>query len=93
MQNTLIEKEILGDISFFSGEVLSSPDEQANRMKILTKAMVLGNGEHGKVKITFKTKKEELLTVHTTVWAVADKFVNVKANRTIPVSSILKVEI
>ena len=93
MRNTLIEKEILGDISFFAGEVLESQEEQANRMKNLNKAMVLGNGEHGKVKITFKTKEEELLTVHTTVWAVADKYVNVKANRTIPVNSILSVEI
>lgn len=93
MQNTLIEKEVLGDISFYPGEVLQSEEEQKNRMKQLNKAMILGNGEHGKVKITFKTRNEEILTVHTTVWAVADKYVNVKANRTIPVNSILSVEI
>lgn len=93
MQNTLIEKEVLGEISFYQSEVLHSVEEQKNRMDKLNKAMILGNGEHGKVKITFKTKNDESLTVHTTVWAVADRYVNVKANRTIPVHSILNVEI
>lgn len=93
MQSTLIEKEVLGDISFYHSEVLETAEDKKARMEKLNKAMILGNGEHGKVKITFKTKDAELLTVHTTVWSVADQFINVKANRTIPVHSILNVEI
>jgi hypothetical protein len=92
METTLIEKELLGDISFPSTDVLSDPIEIKERKAQLDRAALLGNAHQGKVRIYFKTKAGETMVVHTTVWAASEKYITVKANRVIPISAILKVE-
>lgn len=93
MNQTMIEKEQIGNVLFFNNDVLDNEILRNERMDKLKKAMVLGNGEHGKVRITFKTQSGELLTVYTTIWAVGNDFINIKANRTIPVKAIVDVSI
>jgi hypothetical protein len=93
METTVIEKELLGNVSFATAEVLESMDAVKERKATLDKAMLLGNGQRGKVRIYFKTKGGEELQVHTTIWAVSEKYITVKANRPIPIHSITKVEL
>jgi hypothetical protein len=93
MEMILIEKEQLGNFKFINSDVLSHDEEKKDRLQLLKKALWLGNNEQGKVYITFKTIEGEILTVFTTVWAVFENYIHVKANRSIPIQSILKVEI
>lgn len=92
METRIIEKELLGNVSFYPSEVLSNENEIKERNALLEKALLLGNAYRGKVRITFKDKTGETFTVFTTVWAVSPNYVMVKANRTIPVKSIVSVE-
>jgi hypothetical protein len=92
MQAELIEKENLNAIRFINKEVLSSQQDIASRSTGLIRALVLGNAHHGKVKLSFKTKHNETLSVYTTVWTVAGNYITLKANRFIPIHAITSIE-
>ncbi|MCB9255558.1 MAG: hypothetical protein H6579_00350 [Chitinophagales bacterium] len=92
MQAELIEKENLNAIRFINREVLSNPQDIVSRAASLTRALILGNAHQGKVKLKFKTENNETLSVYTTVWTVAENYITVKANRFIPIHSIMSVE-
>lgn len=92
MQAELIEKENLNDIRFINREVLSNQHDIVFRAASLTRALILGNAHQGKVKLNFKTENNETLSVYTTVWTVAENYITVKANRFIPIHSIMSVE-
>ncbi len=85
-----IGKEEISEIQFVSEEVLSSDDQINNRRSELQKAMLLGNSEKSKSKIVFATNNG-LRKVETTVWAVDDLEVVLKAGVFIPIHAICHV--
>jgi hypothetical protein len=88
----LVEKEIIPSLHFSRNDALESTEAQKKRLWDLNRASILGNGYHGKVEITFKTAEGELKRVDTTVWAVDDRFMTLKAGCCIPTSSVVAVE-
>ena len=88
----LVEKEVIPFLHFSHNDVLENTEAQKKRLWDLNRASILGNGYHGKVEITFKTAEGELKRVDTTVWAVDDRFMTLKAGCIIPTSSIVGVE-
>jgi hypothetical protein len=92
---TLIEissivKEEINRIRFVAEDVLVSDDQKSLRRSELNKAMMLGNSEKSKSKIVFATN-EGLKKVETTVWAVDDCEVVLKAGIFIPIHAICHV--
>lgn len=85
-----IGKEEIKQIQFVTEEVLVSDDQKVNRRSELQKAMMLGNSEKSKSKIVFATN-EGLRKVETTVWAVDDIEVVLKAGIFIPIHAICHV--
>ncbi len=85
-----IGKEEISEIQFVSEEVLASVDQINNRRSELQKAMLLGNSEKSKSKIVFATNNG-LRKVETTVWAVDDLEVVLKAGVFIPIHAICHV--
>lgn len=92
MEFELVEKEEVADFIFPDEEVLRKEDDRKLRRAALDRAIALGNLERHKVKIFFEdaTKKK---VVHTTIWAVTEKYVVLKQNVTIPIQRIHNLEI
>jgi hypothetical protein len=88
----LVEKEQIPFFRFSSHDVLSDPEARKKRMWDLNRAASLGNVYRGKVEITFETATGERKRVDTTVWAVDDKFMTLKAGCAIPTTSIVGIE-
>lgn len=89
---TKVEKEIIPSLSFIKNDVLGNAADVAARKLSLAKALTLGNGQKRKVKIYFELEKGERNRVETTVWAVGEEFVTLKAGAMIPVHAISEVE-
>lgn len=87
-----IEKESIPYLSFEENEVLDDPFLQIQRSVKLHSAMLLGNCFKEKVSILFKTL-EGIKEVKTTVWAATEKYVVLKSGISIPVVSILSVNL
>jgi hypothetical protein len=85
-----IEKEEIKNLKFPKEELLTSKTEKAERCLTLTRAMVLGNIEHEKVRILF-ADNEGLKRVNTTIWGVTEKYVILKTSTIIPLERILSV--
>lgn len=79
----LIEKEMIESISFPTGEVLLNEQARTERESLLKKATLLGNLNKFKVKIYFVDSSGEKM-VNTTVWAITEKYIVLKAGRLIP---------
>jgi hypothetical protein len=62
------------------------------RLNELFRSQTLGNLHQSKVKLTFEADSEQLYQVETTIWAVGNSFVSLKAGINIPIHAILKVE-
>ncbi|WP_299824215.1 hypothetical protein [uncultured Pontibacter sp.] len=88
----MVEKEMIPFFHFSQTDVLENTADKIKRMWDLNRASMLGNGYRGKVEITFVTAEGELKRVDTTVWAVDDKYITLKAGCFIPISSIVGVE-
>lgn len=88
----LVEKEEIPSFHFSKHDVLTNPEARKKRMWDLNRATSLGNVYHGKVEITFQTAGGENKRVDTTVWAVDDKFMTLKAGCAIPITSIIRIE-
>ncbi|WP_276498179.1 hypothetical protein [Pontibacter litorisediminis] len=88
----MMEKEQIPALRFGTNDVLTDPEARKKRMWDLNRATSLGNVYHGKVEITFQTADGELHRVDTTVWAVDEKFMTLKAGCSIPVTSIIGIE-
>ena len=86
----LIEKEQVRRFSFPSEEVLSSTEEIARRRNDLSRALILGNVDHHKVKIIFQDS-ENLKMVETTIWAVTDTRIILKSGTVIPINRIVEI--
>lgn len=88
MEPALINKEeIKGKVRFPHSDVLSTNQAKDERKKKLEKAMLLGNGYKGKIKIVFATEDGERF-VETTVWATTDTTVQLKGDVSIPIHAI-----
>ena len=89
---TIIEKEEIVNLKFPKHEVLRTKDEIIQRRLDLERAMVLGNAEHGKMRITFETT-DGVKAVETTVWAASDTEISLKGGVSIPVNAIHRVSL
>ncbi|MFY0675012.1 MAG: hypothetical protein JXQ87_16545 [Bacteroidia bacterium] len=87
----LIEKEDVDNLKFPSHEVLEGASLITERKKKLDKALSLGNLNKVKVKITF-TDSESTKMVNTTIWAITEKNIVLKAGRLIPINRIESLE-
>ncbi|AKD03514.1 hypothetical protein POKO110462_06145 [Pontibacter korlensis] len=88
----MVEKEVIPSLRFGHDDVLTDPEARKKRIWDLNRAASLGNVYRGKVEITFQTADGEQRRVDTTVWAVDDKYMTLKAGCSIPVSSIIGIE-
>ncbi|WP_439881711.1 hypothetical protein ACSX1A_00860 [Pontibacter sp. MBLB2868] len=88
----LVEKEEIPSFHFGKDDVLKDPEARKKRMWDLNRASMLGNAYRGKVEITFKTLEGLLKRVDTTVWAVDDMYMTLKAGCAIPIASIIGIE-
>ena len=86
-----IEKELISSLKFPKEEVLIDENEKKERQKTLEKALSLGNLDKVKVKIVFEDA-EATKMVYTTIWAITDKNVLLKADRKIPIHRIRTID-
>ena len=89
---TKVEKEQISQFSFTKDEVLSDQELLTKRKVNLEKAVTLGNGQKRKVKIVFETESGQRNMVDTTIWAVGQDFVTLKAGTLIPIHAIHEIE-
>lgn len=87
----LVQKEQIHAFNFAQEDVLTDLAARKKREWDITRATTLGNAYRGKVEITFQTADGEKKRVDTTVWAVDDLFMVLKAGRYIPINSVLGV--
>lgn len=85
-------KEDLGSVNFIETDVLSSTEERKDRYSKLQRAMILGNGYKGKVRIIFETTTGSK-AVETTIWQATEDNVMLKGGIRIPIRSIREVMI
>ncbi|MFN8315859.1 MAG: hypothetical protein U0T32_05335 [Chitinophagales bacterium] len=84
----MIEKESIDTLIFCEAKL--GPKEVETITKKLFDAMMLGNMDHYKVKISFNTL-DGIKEVFTTIWATTDRFIVLKGGRYIPINSIIEV--
>lgn len=87
-----VEKENIDQLQFPSQDVLVTAKDQKERRLMLHRATSLGNLQRHKVLIRFEDS-EGLKEVYTTIWAITDNKVLLKAGRLIPVHRIRSIEI
>ncbi len=88
----VVEKETIAALKFVKHEVLQTKEQISQRKADLNRAMMLGNIEHNKIRITFETE-DGLKAVETTVWATTETEVSLKGGVSIPLSSIHRVDV
>jgi len=88
----LVLKEDLGSMNFLSEDVLTTAEERRVRLANLEKAVILGNGYKGKVRVIFETT-DGVKAVETTVWQAAEDTILLKGGVTIPIHCIREVMI
>jgi len=81
------KEEIKGRVRFPSTDVLTTNEQREARKNKLDKAMLLGNGYKGKIKIIFGTEEGDRV-VETTVWATTDSTIQLKGDVSIPIQAI-----
>lgn len=87
----LIPKEHLAGLRF-PRQPVPIPEEQRNAIRTrLVEATRLGNGEHGKCRITFQDD-EGPKAVETTVWTFDQDNIVLKYGMLIPVARVLSIE-
>lgn len=88
----LVNKEAISRYKFVINDVLQTAEERKIRLAQLEKAMILGNGYKGKVKIIFETQ-EGTKAVETTVWQTDQENIMLKGSVNIPIRCIREVQI
>jgi uncharacterized protein (UPF0248 family) len=81
------EKEALDGLVFPSEEVLLTKEDRQMLSKQLEQASTLGNLDKHKVHIRFEDSTG-IKTIHTTIWALTEKRIMLKAGRSIPLHRI-----
>ena len=87
-----VQKEQLNTLKFYREEVIQEKVSQRLRKFDLDRALILGNIDHNKVTIIFKTEDGNLLQVNTTIWAVTEEYVALKGGVHIPIKAIVDLE-
>jgi hypothetical protein len=90
MNYELITKEQLPELHFVHTEVLTDEESRKRRLAALESAVALGNDFKQKVKLIFGTT-QGIKAVETTLWALTDSHVEIKAGVDIPLHSIYQV--
>lgn len=88
----VIEKEMVSNLHFPAGEVITESIALTARKVAIERALAMGNLEHQKVKIYFEDESN-LRQVETTIWGVTDTVILLKKNVLIPIERIIKLEI
>lgn len=88
-----VQKEQLHTLRFCKDEVILETIRQRLRKFDLDRALILGNIDHNKVTIVFKTEDGSLLQVKTTIWAVTEEYVALKGGVHIPIKAIVDLEL
>lgn len=88
----IVEKEMISDLKFPATEVLSDKFSIQDRVNTLHRATSLGNLDKHKVTILFEDSLG-LKKVKTTIWALTDRKILLKAGRSIPINRIHSVQI
>lgn len=84
-----VAKEMIPTLRFPQEDVLATPELRRLRRFDADRACALGNNDHGKLDIYFKTADNELKRVQTTVWAAHETYLTLKAGMTIPLSAVV----
>ncbi|KAA9339664.1 hypothetical protein F0P96_03355 [Hymenobacter busanensis] len=84
-----VEKESIPTLRFSSEDVLPTPAERIARRHDAERACALGNNYHGKLDIYFRTADGTAKRVQTTVWAVHEEYLTLKAGVSIPLRAVL----
>jgi hypothetical protein len=92
MTTTLIQKEEIPHYTCLKCENILSDEEKVNRKIKLQRGQILGNAYKSKVKIVFYTA-HGLKAVETTTWTVGDEYIVLKGGVTIPLDSIMDIEL
>ena len=89
--NTIVQikKEEIPMIRFSTKDVLSQPLSILAREKELERALILGNKEHTKVRITFMDLNTSIFEIETTVWAITEESICLKGHLYLPKKAIL----
>lgn len=85
---TLIEKEMIGSLSFNNRKDVNQHPDLHTQLENATR---LGNAYRGKVSIYFEDD-EGLKRVDTTIWAHGSKYICLKGGIWLPISRILEVK-
>lgn len=88
----MIQKEAIAHLMFPKAEILNSRTEIDKRNEELSKALVLGNTEHIKVRILFEDIEGQK-QVETTIWGLTASEVILKQNVVLPINRIVSIEI
>lgn len=86
-----IDKLQVSSQSFWPTEILQNPADRNIRQYELNRALTLGNLYKHSVKICFVDANGEQLETEATVWAVTEKYVQLKGGNYIPIRSITQV--
>jgi len=87
-----IEKEKMIGLWFPEWEVLQTESKRRERAEALHRATHLGNLEKQKVHIYFEDEGG-IKKVHTTIWAITERKIILKAGLSIPIHRIHSVEL
>lgn len=78
---------------FAKTEVLFDKAQKAERKRQLLRAMILNYFEHQSVTVCFKDNNNGLVTIDCSVIAVTDEHVMLKSGLTIPVKSVISIDL
>lgn len=82
-----VEKEVICDFVFPKEDVLEESSLKRKRIAELVRGMALGNIHQSKMKIFFEDDNSKKV-VETTIWAITDDKVVLKADTFIPINRI-----
>lgn len=88
----LLQKEQIPAMRFANNDVLDTPMAILARQKSMERALILGNNEHIKVRITFMDFTHSLYEVETTVWALTEDSICLKGHIYLPKKAILALD-
>ncbi|AYA36549.1 hypothetical protein D3Y59_05445 [Hymenobacter oligotrophus] len=84
-----VAKETIPTLRFRPEDALLTPAERQVRRFDAERACALGNNYHGKLDIYFQTADGSLKRVQTTVWAVHETYITLKAGVVLPLNAIV----
>ena len=87
-----IQKESISELQFSKTEVLADAMNMQERKRGLTRALRLGNLLKNKVNIYFKDVGDNLMRVHTTIWALTTDAVILKQGIIIPRNRVVFID-